>query len=382
MGGLTSVRLLWIGCVGLIVWVLCLIFLGALVTSWNAGMAVPDWPLSFGSLNPEGWWRNFSVRLEHGHRLVAVGVGLAVGVFVAYLWGNWRALALAAVISGLGSLLGRFFEVERAVAVHLGIWPAACAFIVSLLWGDLNRARAGHLERRLGLLAFALVCVQASLGGLRVTRESAGMVDFAIFLRILHGCTAQVFLVCLVALMALLGGSFGGRLEGNAARSQGSYPSCGVGIVWVSWVAVGMIYGQLILGAVMRHLGAGLAISSFPLTGPEGGLWPESHGLGVDLNFAHTRVWAFFCSVVVIGLCGWIISQRCLPKTLWWGSVWVLLLLGVQVWLGMSLIWRMRPPLLASFHVLVGALLLGSMTWVAVKIWCVQRGRAQLGGEG
>ena len=42
-----------------------LIFVGGLVTSWQAGMAVPDWPLSFGSLNPEGWWANFPVRLEH-----------------------------------------------------------------------------------------------------------------------------------------------------------------------------------------------------------------------------------------------------------------------------------------------------------------------------
>ena len=53
-----------------------LIFVGGLVTSWQAGMAVPDWPLSFGSLNPEGWWANFPVRLEHGHRLLGALVGL------------------------------------------------------------------------------------------------------------------------------------------------------------------------------------------------------------------------------------------------------------------------------------------------------------------
>ena len=55
--------------------VLCtviLIFVGALVTTKGAGLAVPDWPLSFGTLFPQ---MVGGVLFEHGHRLVASGVG-------------------------------------------------------------------------------------------------------------------------------------------------------------------------------------------------------------------------------------------------------------------------------------------------------------------
>ena len=49
-----------------------LIFTGGHTTTSGAGMAFPDWPLSNGSLNPDGWLTNFFMLLEHGHRLTAV----------------------------------------------------------------------------------------------------------------------------------------------------------------------------------------------------------------------------------------------------------------------------------------------------------------------
>src|SRR5437867_13321759 len=50
-----------------------LLFVGGLVTSTGSGLAVPDWPLSFGRVFPpmEG-----GVLFEHGHRLVAATTGL------------------------------------------------------------------------------------------------------------------------------------------------------------------------------------------------------------------------------------------------------------------------------------------------------------------
>src|SRR4029453_3325934 len=50
-----------------------LLFLGGLVTSTGSGLAVPDWPLSFGQVMPE---MVGGVLYEHGHRLAASGVGL------------------------------------------------------------------------------------------------------------------------------------------------------------------------------------------------------------------------------------------------------------------------------------------------------------------
>ena len=51
-----------------------LIIAGGLVTSRDAGLAVPDWPLSFGTLSPPNWWQIDNVRTEHGHRLIAGSV--------------------------------------------------------------------------------------------------------------------------------------------------------------------------------------------------------------------------------------------------------------------------------------------------------------------
>ncbi|HYP54267.1 MAG TPA: COX15/CtaA family protein, partial [Pyrinomonadaceae bacterium] len=83
-----------------------LIVAGALVTSNDAGLAVPDWPLSFGRLHPPmGLIGN--VFYEHGHRMIATTVGVLVILLNVYLWRSeprrWvrrlGLLALAAVIT-------------------------------------------------------------------------------------------------------------------------------------------------------------------------------------------------------------------------------------------------------------------------------------------
>ncbi|HEY0591374.1 MAG TPA: COX15/CtaA family protein, partial [Thermoanaerobaculia bacterium] len=52
---------------------LFLIFAGAMVTSTGSGLAVPDWPLSYGMLMPPMVGGIF---YEHGHRMIATAVGL------------------------------------------------------------------------------------------------------------------------------------------------------------------------------------------------------------------------------------------------------------------------------------------------------------------
>src|SRR5690349_827486 len=90
-----------------VLWSLCTLFLvvaGGLVTSNDAGLSVPDWPLSYGRLMPpmEG-----NIFYEHGHRMVATTVGLlTIGMAVWLMRAERRRwlrnlgwISLAAVVA-------------------------------------------------------------------------------------------------------------------------------------------------------------------------------------------------------------------------------------------------------------------------------------------
>ena len=78
-----------------------LLIAGGLVTSNNAGLAVPDWPTSFGSFYKMPRMIG-GVKFEHGHRMLAEAVGLLTIVIAVWTWlvdkRRWmRGLTLAAV---------------------------------------------------------------------------------------------------------------------------------------------------------------------------------------------------------------------------------------------------------------------------------------------
>lgn len=316
-----------------------LITVGGLVTSWNAGMAVPDWPLSFGSLNPAGWWVDFAVRLEHGHRLYAAGVGVLVGVLVAWIHGNIRALGVALVVGVLIGGVGRFLGLSSEARMHLGLWCPAAAFLISLMARDFHQTRELVLLSR---FAFLLVCLQATLGGFRVTQETAGSVDVALVLRVFHGCVAQVFLGVLVTIAALL--VCRGRFVGTGRPAR--------------WVLLGSLFFQLVLGATIRHKGAGLAIPTFPAADSGGAFIPSVHGFLVDLHFTHSRVLPLF----ILGLVVWVFQSdlRRGEARVGWRAL-PLMLVVCQVVLGVSVIWSGRSAGVTTLHVLTGASLLASV---------------------
>src|SRR5271166_5920276 len=97
------------------VFTLPLLFVGGSVTTYRVGMAVPDWPTTFG-MNMflyDFWNAPFGVRVEHAHRLYGAAVGIAtLTLCVWFLVGKRRSslrvlgvLALLAVI-GQGLLGG------------------------------------------------------------------------------------------------------------------------------------------------------------------------------------------------------------------------------------------------------------------------------------
>ena len=93
-----------------------LLIAGALVTSNDAGLSVPDWPLSYGSLLPPMVGGIF---YEHGHRMIATLVGTLSIVLAVWLWRvesrrwvRWLGVvALGAVVAQgiLGGLTVLFF---------------------------------------------------------------------------------------------------------------------------------------------------------------------------------------------------------------------------------------------------------------------------------
>src|SRR3990167_2457625 len=92
-----------------------LLIAGGLVTSTDSGLAVPDWPLSYGMWFPPMVGGIF---YEHGHRMIAGVVGLMILGLAAWLWmretRRWvrvlgysaaGAVVLQALLGGLTVLL-------------------------------------------------------------------------------------------------------------------------------------------------------------------------------------------------------------------------------------------------------------------------------------
>ncbi|MGB7847692.1 MAG: COX15/CtaA family protein [Candidatus Acidiferrum sp.] len=67
----------------LVLWAAVLLTAGALVTSEDAALSVPDWPLSYGSLNPP---MVGGIAFEHTHRVIALGLGFLITVLALLLW--------------------------------------------------------------------------------------------------------------------------------------------------------------------------------------------------------------------------------------------------------------------------------------------------------
>lgn len=121
-----------------------LIWLGATVTTYAAGMAVPDWPGTFGYnmfLYPWTTWMfgPFNLMVEHGHRLLASLAGMInIGLVVA-TWHyrcdrriQWFALALLGVILVQGGLGGArvVLDARTLARAHGMLGPAFFTMVV------------------------------------------------------------------------------------------------------------------------------------------------------------------------------------------------------------------------------------------------------------
>ena len=158
----------------------CLIIAGALVTSHEAGLAVPDWPLSYGQLMPPMVGNIF---WEHGHRMVATFVGLLTIGLAVLLWRSeprrwvrrlgWAALG-AVVLQGVLGGITVLFLLPRPISIaHASVAQLFFCLTVSLAlftspgWQQENPRRRESSTpslRRLAAGTTAAVLAQLILG--------------------------------------------------------------------------------------------------------------------------------------------------------------------------------------------------------------------------
>ena len=157
-----------------------LIVLGGLVTNTGAGLAVPDWPSTFGHNMFLFPWSQMigGILYEHSHRLVGALVGLLTLVLSAALWregGRLRRLGLAAVavvlVQGVLGGLRVVLQQDTLAIFHGSLAQAFFALLaaVALLTTPRERvavARVAPSLKALTVVAAALVYVQIVFGAL------------------------------------------------------------------------------------------------------------------------------------------------------------------------------------------------------------------------
>lgn len=215
-----------------------LLFAGGMVTSTGSGLAVPDWPLSFGQYFPR---MAGGVVFEHGHRMIAGAVGLmtlslalwiglaennplprrlaaaaALGIIIQALLGGITVLyslpkavsiahaclgqAVFCVLLALAQVTSAWYE-QAKVRVREGLWKGGAALFalttLQLFFGAVYRhARSGLIWHVLGALAVlaaaGIVCRQtfAEASGERALQVPAWILAAALPVQLILGLGA------------------------------------------------------------------------------------------------------------------------------------------------------------------------------------------------
>ena len=285
-----------------------LVLAGSLVTSTGSGLAVPDWPTSYGwnmfTFPPSKWVGG--ILYEHGHRLIASTVGVLTIVLVVWLW----------------------LREPR-------VW---------VKW--------------LGVAALAAVVAQGLLGGLTVLMFLPAAVSTA------HAGLAEIFF-CLVVSLALF--TSPAWIDGYGARTSTvgriqAQPARRV----LAVTTAALVYVQILLGATMRHTGAGLAIPDFPLM--FGHLLPTHWDPKIALHFSH-RLGALVVFTAIAATWRHLTHHDAARRDLTQPATLLVALVVVQITLGALTVLSARDVWINSLHVVCGALVLATSVVVALRSW-------------
>jgi cytochrome c oxidase assembly protein subunit 15 len=293
-----------------------LIFAGGLVTSTGSGLSVPDWPTTYG-------WFMLTFPLEkmvggifyeHSHRLIASVVGMLIVVLAIWLW----------------------------------------------------KAEPRAWVRRVGYVALVAVITQGILGGITVLWFLPDAISIA------HAGLAQL-VFCLTVSIALFTSPGWTRADADRdpsarsgssrSESRGDGDGARRGVLddaalrTVAAVTTAAIYIQIIVGATMRHTGAGLAIPDFPWA--FGRLIPPMWNGAIAIHFAH-RVGAVVVTALVLATIGHVLYHHRSRGPLRRPSLLLALLVAIQIALGALTVLTGKHYIINSLHVVTGAMVLGT----------------------
>ena len=287
-----------------------LILAGSLVTSHDAGLSVPDWPTSYGwnmfTFPPSMWVAN--ILYEHGHRLIASTVGFLTIIMAVWLW---------------------IADPRR--------W---------LRW--------------FGVAALGSVIAQGVLGGLTVLFFLPAAVSTA------HAGLAEIFF-CMTVAIAIF--TSPGWASGYAGSDPGVRPVDDQTLRVFATAATILIYAQILVGATMRHTGAGLAIPDFPWM--FGHLVPDHWSNAIAIHFTH-RAGALLVTLGILTVFAYIWSHHRARRELMRPVALIVALVAAQVTLGALTVLSRRDPWINSVHVVCGAMVLTTSLVLTLRSW---RGR-------
>jgi heme A synthase len=328
--------------------------LGAVVTSFHVGMADRVWPTLPWHLFLISWQEpSAGYLIEHTHRLTGHLVGLCAIVLAVWPWigePRWwlRGLGLTAVLAMVASLAACFAFLDRTEQALTATEGRLCLLclgicltaVLGLLAVALRLRDPGLGVRWLGTLVLAGVIVQGLLGGFRVKLNALAGTDLAL----VHGCFAQVVFALLVGMAAV-----------TAPRPAVPLPGAATLRRWAV-LTVGLVFGQIVLGALVRHT--------------HSPLWGRGHLLAA---FAVVAAVAVLLRLVFEdrGRYGQMAGLAALLAAL----VVVQLLLGVEAWMvkfssgELPELMQVTIPgaLVRTAHVLVGSGILAAAVAVAVR---------------
>jgi len=278
-----------------------LVLAGSLVTSTDSGLSVPDWPTTYG-------WNMFT--------------------FPPSKW--------------VGGIL--YEHGHRLIASSVGFLT-----IVLAVWLWMSEPR--RWMKWLGVGALGAVIAQGVLGGLTVMFFLPAPISTA------HAGLAEIFF-CMTVAIALF--TSRGWIDGYT----GHFVDEGF-LRRLATTTTVLVYCQILVGATMRHTGAGLAIPDFPLM--FGHLWPTHWDPKIAVHFAH-RVGATLVAIAVVWTAAAVFNRTRLAE-LRRPAALLIVLVVVQITLGALTVLSKRDVWINSVHVVCGALVLTTSLVLTLRTW-------------